>query len=379
MAPAAGALPVEQAVDYVLQGLEAIAQAHALGIVHRDLKPANLFTVVRADGQLSVKVLDFGISKVTTPGAQGNDMTRTAAIVGSPLYMSPEQLQASKGVDVRSDLWSLGVILFELLTTRAPFGAEAVTELVIQIATQPAPAVRSLRADTPPGLEQVIARCLEKDRERRFANVGELAVALAPFGSRRAAASVERVLGTLQKGGLPGGARAAADPRSSGAFQASPTPVGPQTSAAWDHEGTAARSRAGAGAWIAAGLAATLALTAGGFALVKTHGRAAARDVPAAAAASSGPAAVPTPVASNSPAAPSAAEGAALPPLPPEPPPSATPEEGVPGGGPASPAARRSEGRASCRRARGPAGVRPAFHLRRSGAKHFKPECVLKK
>jgi serine/threonine-protein kinase len=90
-----GAMSVEMAVDFVLQACEAIAEAHAVGIVHRDLKPANLFCVLRADGQLSVKVLDFGISKVTTPGTHGHDMTNTAAIVGSPMYMSPEQLQSS--------------------------------------------------------------------------------------------------------------------------------------------------------------------------------------------------------------------------------------------------------------------------------------------
>jgi serine/threonine protein kinase len=102
-----GKLPVEQAVDFVLQASEAIAEAHALGIVHRDLKPANLFCIRRRDGQLAIKVLDFGISKVTKTGSMPDSMsmTKTTAVIGSPVYMSPEQMQSSKGVDLRTDVW----------------------------------------------------------------------------------------------------------------------------------------------------------------------------------------------------------------------------------------------------------------------------------
>src|SRR5689334_6553526 len=110
-----GALPVEQAVEFVLQASEAIAEAHALGIVHRDLKPSNLFVTRRRDGSMTVKVLDVGISKTTSIDAAAMDMTATTAVMGSPLYMSPEQLQSSKDVDARSDIWSLGIILYELL------------------------------------------------------------------------------------------------------------------------------------------------------------------------------------------------------------------------------------------------------------------------
>jgi serine/threonine protein kinase len=236
-----GAMSVEMAVDFVLQ---AIAEAHAVGIVHRDLKPANLFCVLRADGQLSVKVLDFGISKVTTPGTHGHDMTNTAAIVGSPMYMSPEQLQSSKGVDTRTDIWSLGVILFELLTVRVPFQAEAVTELVIKIATAPALPVRLVRPDVPAGLEQVIATCLEKDRERRFASVSELAIALKDFGSRNARVSVERILGTLRTAGI-----SAAMLPPSGEFKSATSTTGsppapmPQTMATWGRTGASVRPR----------------------------------------------------------------------------------------------------------------------------------------
>src|SRR5580693_7216018 len=113
-----GRLPIERAVDFLLQACEAIAEAHAMGIVHRDLKPANLFCIRRPDGTLSIKVLDFGISKAA--GASMG-MTSTQAVMGSPLYMSPEQMGSSKGVDARSDIWALGVILFELVTGRVPF------------------------------------------------------------------------------------------------------------------------------------------------------------------------------------------------------------------------------------------------------------------
>jgi hypothetical protein len=199
-----GPLPITQTVDFMLQTCEALAAAHALGIVHRDLKPANLFSAERADGQLSIKVLDFGISKITTPGTPGHGMTQTHAVMGTAPYMSPEQMKQSKEVDPRGDIWSLGIILFELLTGCLPFDSEAVTELAIKVASEPAPLLRSLRPDAPAGLESVIGTCLEKDRERRFQTVGELAIALKDFGSKSARASVERVLGTLRKAGIHG-------------------------------------------------------------------------------------------------------------------------------------------------------------------------------
>ena len=144
-----GPMPVEQAVEFVLQACEAIAEAHALGIVHRDLKPANLFCVRRADGLLSVKVLDFGISKVTAPGAGDSSMTRTSAVMGSPLYMSPEQIQSSKRVDARSDVWSLGVILYQLVSGQTPFDAEEVMELAVKIATGEPARLQAARPDVP--------------------------------------------------------------------------------------------------------------------------------------------------------------------------------------------------------------------------------------
>jgi eukaryotic-like serine/threonine-protein kinase len=198
-----GALPVEQAVEFVLQACVAVADAHVLGIVHRDLKPANLFCVRRSDGQLTIKVLDFGISKMTdTSGLAPGSVTRTSSLMGSPLYMSPEQMRSSKDVDALTDIGALGIILFELITGRPAFLAESVTELAIKVASEPTPAIRSLRAEVPSGLEAIIAKCLEKDRRRRYGNVAELALALSPFGPKRARASVDRISGIIQGAGL---------------------------------------------------------------------------------------------------------------------------------------------------------------------------------
>jgi len=205
-----GAMPVEQAVEFVLQACEAIADAHALGIIHRDLKPSNLFCITRSDGMQSIKVLDFGISKLTGLSASGPDMgmTRTQSLMGSPLYMSPEQMQASKGVDARADLWGLGIILFELVTGQVPFTGEGIPDLVLNIVTSPTPSVRAVRADVPIVLEQIIQRCLEKDRANRYANVAELAEALGGLAPRRALASVERITRIIQNAGLASPSRA---------------------------------------------------------------------------------------------------------------------------------------------------------------------------
>jgi len=199
-----GPLPYSDAVDFVLQACEAIAEAHALGIVHRDLKPANLFLITSADGSPCIKVLDFGISKVTSPGSSGNDygMTKTTAIMGSPLYMSPEQMTSSRDVDGRADIWAIGTILFELLAGRPPFLGETMPQLCGMILQEPPPFPRQFRPDLPDGLQTAILRCLEKDRTRRFANVADLAAALAPFGSPNAARSAERVSKVLSAAGI---------------------------------------------------------------------------------------------------------------------------------------------------------------------------------
>jgi eukaryotic-like serine/threonine-protein kinase len=199
-----GALPIEQAVEFVIQACVAVAEAHGLRIIHRDLKPANLFCLRRADGQLSIKVLDFGISKMTDPTGSGMAMTRTTAMMGTPLYVSPEQMRSAKDVDERTDIWALGVILFELMTGRPPFLAESIMELAAKIVTESPPSLRTLRPDAPEGLEAAIFKCLEKDRALRYRNVGELALAIVPFAPKRAKPLVERISGIIQAAGLSG-------------------------------------------------------------------------------------------------------------------------------------------------------------------------------
>ncbi len=182
-----GPLPVAEVADYALQALDALAQAHAAGIVHRDLKPANLFLTRRHDGTSLVKVLDFGISKnLAAVGAQG--MTSTRAVLGSPEYMSPEQLRTPRGVDARTDIWSLGVILYELLTGRMPFTGESLAELFVQILETVPPPVRTIRPEIPAALEIVIARCMTRDPAGRYQNVNELKGELMFFASDQARA-----------------------------------------------------------------------------------------------------------------------------------------------------------------------------------------------
>jgi serine/threonine protein kinase len=174
-----GPMPVELAVDYVLQACDAVAEAHALGIIHRDLKPRNLFVTQRNDGRAQVKVLDFGISKQT--GTNDLSLTRTTEIMGSPNYMSPEQLRSARAVDERSDIWALGVILYELLTGHVPFRAESVTQLTAMVLMEPPRPIASMRPDLPPALVRMVEHCLEKDPLKRFSGVSELAAALEPF------------------------------------------------------------------------------------------------------------------------------------------------------------------------------------------------------
>ncbi len=193
-----GPLPVELAVEFVLQAGVAVAEAHGLGIVHRDLKPANLFCIRRPDGQLSVKVLDFGISKLTGAGAEGNmAFTKTSDVMGSPLYMSPEQMQSARSADLQSDVWALGVILYELLAGRVPFEGEGVAEIAVKVMMQPPPSLSGLRAEVPAGLEAVVFKCLEKQRQHRYKDVAQLALALAEFAPARARGAIERITGTV--------------------------------------------------------------------------------------------------------------------------------------------------------------------------------------
>jgi serine/threonine-protein kinase len=192
---AKGPMPVAKAVGYLLEACEAIAEAHALGIVHRDLKPANLFLARRAGRDPIVKVLDFGISKSNEVGTSG--ITQTSNVLGSPQYMSPEQMMSSKDVDVRADIWALGVILYELLVGAPPFVAETMAEIVFMVTQRDAPPLLARRPDLPAALGAVIARTLSRNPAGRYADVAELAAALASFGPPRSEISVERIARVL--------------------------------------------------------------------------------------------------------------------------------------------------------------------------------------
>jgi serine/threonine-protein kinase len=200
-----GPVAVNTAVEYVMQTCEALAVAHAAGIVHRDIKPENLFLTRRATGLDIIKVLDFGISKVALTGSVFEStlpLVKTMMPMGSPVYMSPEQIRASSDIDPRTDIWSLGCVLFELLTGHAPFEAPSITLLTATILEQAAPLLRTQCPEAPAELEAVIARCLEKDPNRRYQDVGELAVALYAFAPRRARLSAERCVHVLRSAGL---------------------------------------------------------------------------------------------------------------------------------------------------------------------------------
>jgi serine/threonine-protein kinase len=188
-------LSIGQAVSLVVQACDAIAEAHALGIIHRDLKPSNLFLTTRRDGTRLLKVLDFGISKAVTEMSAGGALatrTATATVMGSPHYMSPEQVRSSKNVDPRADIWSLGVILHEFLAGETPFKGESATGVLASIVADPPASLRRARPDVPLALEAIVTRCLQKDRSQRFASVPDLARALASFAPSEAHAALQR-------------------------------------------------------------------------------------------------------------------------------------------------------------------------------------------
>jgi serine/threonine-protein kinase len=265
-----GPLPVRDVVTYLLQACDAIQEAHALGIVHRDLKPGNLFVARRRDGSPLVKLLDFGISKLVDV-APDEALTTTRDAMGTPHYMSPEQLVSARQVDARTDVWSLGVIAYRLLTQRYPFSGETEPAVHIAIASAPTPSIRSHRPDVPRELDELVARCLIKSREERLQTVAEFAKGLLPLADEETRRGYGHIAGAAAPASAPA-------PRL-------PAGAAPKNARRW---------LGMAGAALAVGTATTLGFT----------GLVGRRDAP--------------PVAAETPPAPSPASPSALPGTPPD-------------------------------------------------------------
>ncbi|MEZ4224452.1 MAG: serine/threonine-protein kinase [Polyangiaceae bacterium] len=179
----------EEVVFWLLEACSGLAEAHARGLVHRDLKPGNLFLAKRLDGSSRVKVLDFGIAKSTK---SRSNLTGASVFLGSPRYMSPEQLYSSRTVDARADIWSLGCVLFRLLSGKAPFDGDDLDQILGKIPAGQRDDLRQLAHGLPEALYDVVDRCLQPDREQRYGSVAELALALAPLAGDKGRELAER-------------------------------------------------------------------------------------------------------------------------------------------------------------------------------------------
>ncbi len=177
-----GPVTPKELSSVMLQVCDGLAEAHAKGIIHRDLKPENLFCATEPDGSIEIKIVDFGVSKQLS-GRRLRSQTNPSESVGSPQYMSPEQITNPSEVDARTDIWSLGVVMYELLTGVLPFRGSGTPQICAAVLTEPVPPIGGYRNDVLPALEFIILRCLEKDRERRFSSVSELSAALGALDS----------------------------------------------------------------------------------------------------------------------------------------------------------------------------------------------------
>ena len=276
--------------DLMLQACEGIAEAHALGIIHRDIKPSNFFITRRPDGSMLLKILDFGISK--TPVGY-DELTGTQMVLGTPQYMAPEQMKSGRFADPRSDIWSIGVVMYQMLTGRPPFAGESYADLVLKVGLEPP---EPITIPLPTGLADVVLRCLEKDPKLRFQNLGELARQIAPFAtdpisSAQAGVRVGRILQQRSMQiGVPNMLM------HSGLSQVIPISPAQMTPSSWPGSqstslshgiGQVTHATRGGRGWIIAGLAAlSIVAGAGGYAISQlAHQDSAQHDGAANAAA----------------------------------------------------------------------------------------------
>jgi serine/threonine-protein kinase len=194
--------PIEEAVGYVLQACEALAEAHGAGIVHRDIKPENLFVTTHADGSPMVKVLDFGLSKLNAPSEDGRrerTLTQGAQAMGTPHYMSPEQWRSARDVGPASDQWSIATILYELIAGVPPFHSEKMAQLCTMVLRQEVTPLEHYVPSVPPELAAAVQRALRKAPDERFATIADFAAALAPFAPSWAHESAARAASVLER------------------------------------------------------------------------------------------------------------------------------------------------------------------------------------
>ncbi|MBK8258439.1 MAG: serine/threonine protein kinase [Polyangiaceae bacterium] len=187
-------LSLSEALDYVVQASDAIAEAHSVGIIHRDLKPANLFVTHKPGGEPFIKVLDFGVSKVLTGNTGEVSLTQTTTILGSALYMSPEQMRSARDVDHRTDVYALGACLYEILAGRPPYVASSFPELCARVYSGPPMSVSEWSPEVPPDLAKVIEKSLAHEREDRYGSIAEFVHALAPYATEETRDRIEAIL-----------------------------------------------------------------------------------------------------------------------------------------------------------------------------------------
>jgi eukaryotic-like serine/threonine-protein kinase len=194
-------LPVAQACDLALQVAEGLAAAHAMGVLHRDIKPANLYLTTGPEGAELVKIADFGVSKILDPdGPEGQGLTRTQTSIGSPLYMSPEQMRSARTADFRADQWSLGAVLYRMITGHLPFDAKSLPRVCVQVLTGDFEPMATHCPDLPAALAATVERCLRVEPAERYADIAELAAALAPFAGSGGPERAERCRAILGAG-----------------------------------------------------------------------------------------------------------------------------------------------------------------------------------